>query len=512
MSAQHVAFRGEFSAPTHAAISTPFAQVGPAVGGLARSLLKCQRPDGSWREPPAGDASTIADVLMLFAYLERDDARRPFLVRTLLDRQLTDGGWANGTGTASELDATVRAYFALKIGNADTRAVERARERLAAWGSGHCDPRTRLELALFGQLPHAEDWTTLPTHSPAEEWALQVIDVRKPVREIPKDPVLAHLFRDEMHWPATRTWNPLRLWSARRAGQQLREHFLAAADPDGPTSILPLIALHSLGEADAMLNAWRMLDERIVNGNVAASLSPMRDTALALTALREAGIAGDAAPLVATGEWLWSRLVGGQSRGDLSTADSALALVALAKSGLAFRGDRPTLVDHVLHSIFDKQGDDGSWDTPELTGLVLQALGEFGIAAAEPVVADAIQQLESVQEADSAWGDATWRVLAGLRAVRHDLAAPLVRRAAAWLKRTQHAGGGWGDGVGSPAAAPTARALLGLMAAGDANSPEVDAGVDWLLGAPIELFDEMTLATMALAQFERHVVGWSNRL
>src|SRR5262249_57236639 len=62
----------------------------------------------------------------------------------------------------------------------------------------------------------------------------------------------------------------------------------------------------------------------------------------------------------------------------------------------------------------------------------------------------------------------------------------------AWLKWVQQAGGGWGEscrsyddpawaGRGEPTASQTAWALLGLIAAGEAHSPEVRAGVEYLL-------------------------------
>jgi squalene-hopene/tetraprenyl-beta-curcumene cyclase len=515
VNARHVAFRADFSAPTHAAISTPFAQVGPAIARLGRELLQGQRADGSWRELAAGNSASVADVLALFAFLGRDDPRRAGLKRTLLMRQLPDGGWANSASASSELDATVRSYLALKLNGpeADT-ALDRARERLAAWGSGPCDSQTRLLLALFGQVPH-DDWMALPANSPLEKWSLQIVNAYRPVRLTSIDPVLAHLFRDEFRRSGGGSWNPLGRWNARHVGQCLVQ-YLANPDSwagDAPTSILPLIALRCLGHDEssvAVRAAWRILDERIIDDDVAAVLSPLRDSALALSALREAGMAADATPVVAAGDWLWARMVGGLSRGDLGIEDAAAVLVALAKSGFAFRSDRPALVDHVLQLIFDEQGDDGGWESPELTGLVLEALGRFGIDAGEPVVADAIHFLGGTHDTLTNLRSIC-QVLSGLRAVRRDSTCPIMRQAVALLKRTQHAGGGWADGVG-PAVAPTAWALLALMAARDANSPEVDAGVNWLLDAAPTTFEPTAFSLMALAQFERHAVGWTCRM
>jgi squalene-hopene/tetraprenyl-beta-curcumene cyclase len=71
--------------------------------------------------------------------------------------------------------------------------------------------------------------------------------------------------------------------------------------------------------------------------------------------------------------------------------------------------------------------------------------------------------------------------------------SPSIRRAARWLLACQNADGGWGEGSESyrrdyaghePApstASQTAWALLGLMAAGEAENPAVHRGIEYLL-------------------------------
>jgi squalene-hopene/tetraprenyl-beta-curcumene cyclase len=69
---------------------------------------------------------------------------------------------------------------------------------------------------------------------------------------------------------------------------------------------------------------------------------------------------------------------------------------------------------------------------------------------------------------------------------------PMVLRAVEWLKKVQQSSGAWGEscgsyndvnlaGVGEATASQTAWALLGLIAAGETNSDEVKAGIDWLI-------------------------------
>jgi len=87
----------------------------------------------------------------------------------------------------------------------------------------------------------------------------------------------------------------------------------------------------------------------------------------------------------------------------------------------------------------------------------------------------------------------TWSVLAGLAEVGAPEDRSRMALAAAWLKSKQNADGGWGEGCESywdpgcvarsdaSAAAQTAWAILGLLAAGQVDAPEVRRGVAFLL-------------------------------
>jgi len=105
------------------------------------------------------------------------------------------------------------------------------------------------------------------------------------------------------------------------------------------------------------------------------------------------------------------------------------------------------------------------------------------------------------QEKDGSWYGrwgvnyiyGTWSVLCALGAAGLGRDAAPVARAAGWLAAVQHPDGGWGEDGSSYKldyrgyeAAPstpsqTAWALLGLMAAGQANSPAVGRGIAWLV-------------------------------
>lgn len=135
--------------------------------------------------------------------------------------------------------------------------------------------------------------------------------------------------------------------------------------------------------------------------------------------------------------------------------------------------------------------------------MVLAPSAHRGEERHQVAVERCLAYLEREQERDGSWFGrwgtnyiyGTWSVLLGLERAGLPPSTPLVRRAAAWLKRVQRPDGGWGEdhdtyrdpsrrGQGPASTSfQTAWALLGLCAAGEADSPEVRRGVDYLLGS-----------------------------
>jgi squalene-hopene/tetraprenyl-beta-curcumene cyclase len=88
----------------------------------------------------------------------------------------------------------------------------------------------------------------------------------------------------------------------------------------------------------------------------------------------------------------------------------------------------------------------------------------------------------------------TWSVLEALEVAGVPADTQCVRHAVDWLKRVQRQDGGWGEGNDTyddptlqgqgyaSTSYQTAWAVLGLMAAGEVNSPEVRRGIDYLIG------------------------------
>jgi len=118
-----------------------------------------------------------------------------------------------------------------------------------------------------------------------------------------------------------------------------------------------------------------------------------------------------------------------------------------------------------------------------------------------PALARIIEYIRNEQEDDGSWFGrwgtnyiyGTWSVLLGLEQTRLPKTDPMYTKAVKWLKSVQREDGGWGEDNYSyhdpsvsgsyrfSTAFQTAWAVLGLMAAGEANSPEVKAGIDFIL-------------------------------
>jgi squalene-hopene/tetraprenyl-beta-curcumene cyclase len=127
-------------------------------------------------------------------------------------------------------------------------------------------------------------------------------------------------------------------------------------------------------------------------------------------------------------------------------------------------------------------------------------LAQLGEASDSPRMRSALAYLEREQESDGSWFGrwgvnyvyGTWSALCALNAAGVDPADPIVRRAVDWLIAIQNADGGWGESCDSyrldyggyepapSASSQTAWALLGLMAAGECDSPAVARGIAWL--------------------------------
>ncbi len=143
--------------------------------------------------------------------------------------------------------------------------------------------------------------------------------------------------------------------------------------------------------------------------------------------------------------------------------------------------------------------------TADVSGRCAMFLGNLVKTNPEyqPVLDRCIAYLKMEQEEDGSWFGrwgtnyiyGCWSVLLAFETAGVPKDDPSIRKAVAWLKSKQRADGGWGEGNysyhdSSPSqrgefhtstAFQTGFALTALLASGEAESPEVQAGVDYLL-------------------------------
>jgi squalene-hopene/tetraprenyl-beta-curcumene cyclase len=155
----------ERAMPDAAAIKTPTTsspELERAVDRATAALLDKQREDGHWVFELEADATIPAEYILLQHYLDEiDDGVAEALARYLRSIQGVHGGWALFHGGDFDLSATVKAYFALKAVGDAPDAPHMARARLGILehgGAARCNVFTRIQLALFGELP----WHAVP--------------------------------------------------------------------------------------------------------------------------------------------------------------------------------------------------------------------------------------------------------------------------------------------------------------------------------------------------------------
>jgi len=276
-------------------------------------------------------------------------------------------------------------------------------------------------------------------------------------------------------------------------------------------------------------------------------LSPVWDTGLTALALLEAGGEGNKAAVSKSCDWLRGRQIMSimgdwkANRGHLKPGgwafqywndyypdvdDTAVVVMALHR---ADEEKHCQSIERATDWIIGMQSRNGGWgafdadneyfflehipfadhgallDPPsvDVTARCLSMLAQLGFTREHPSIARGIDFLKGEQEEDGSWFGrwgtnyiyGTWSVLCTLNLIGEDMSAPHVLKAVDWLKARQHPDGGWGEGcesywdhrrdeVKATTPSQTAWALLGLMAAGEVDSPAVERGIEYLMTAP----------------------------
>ena len=134
-----------------------------SIASAMRSLCALQREDGHFLFELEADATIPAEYVLMRHYLaEPVDSELERKIAQYLRRiQSPDGGWPLFYAGASDMSASVKAYFALKMiaDAADASHMTRARRWiLAHGGAANSNVFTRNLLALYGAIP----WRGVP--------------------------------------------------------------------------------------------------------------------------------------------------------------------------------------------------------------------------------------------------------------------------------------------------------------------------------------------------------------
>lgn len=347
-------------------------ELSQAIARAQENLLRQQKPDGQWCGELIVDSTLCSDYVVFMHWCgEVDTQLQRRCVRHILRRQLSDGGWNNYHDGPSEINASAKAYFALKLAGCSTDApfMQEARSNIMRLGGiPQMNTFSKLYLALLGQFP----WKYLPT-TPVEmvllpSWApfhiykmsswsramlvpLAIINHFKPTRVLPGEKQLHELYplgteqgdlrlpRSERFW----TWRnfflrvddvlkflrPLEFRPLRRRALEEAERWMLeriGEGSDGLAAVYPamlncLIALRALGYskrnpvyAKAQKDFAGLFVDDPDDFRIQPCLSPVWDTAINIISLAESGVSPEHPALQKAADWLVSKEV--RLRGD----------------------------------------------------------------------------------------------------------------------------------------------------------------------------------------------------
>src|SRR6266404_5559352 len=113
------------------------ARVKAAITPARDFLFRQQHPEGYWCGELEADTTLESDYILLHTLLGTGTAERhEECIREILRHQNEDGGWPIYHGGPSNVSASVKAYFALKLTGytPDHPALVAAREKILAMG------------------------------------------------------------------------------------------------------------------------------------------------------------------------------------------------------------------------------------------------------------------------------------------------------------------------------------------------------------------------------------------
>jgi squalene-hopene/tetraprenyl-beta-curcumene cyclase len=404
----------------------------------AEHLLSLQAVDGYWQGELEADSTLESDyIYYLFVLGKADPVRIAKLANYVRNKQLEDGGWNIYPGGPSELNATCKAYFALKLAGDDPNSPQltAARETIHRLGGlEHTNSYVRFYLALVG----AVGWDLVPAIPPElmllpnwffiniyemSSWTrgivipMAILCAIRPEWRLPEHARVDELFKNPARKAAAFDWSdklvswknfflaldrvfkiyekvpwkPFRQRALREAKHWVLDHIertegLAAIYPAMMNSIFALIAM-GMGPDDPLTRREiqefsRFEIEEPDTIRLQPCVSPVWDSCIAMVALEEAGVAPDHPSLVKAAEWILSKQILGPGDWQVKNKDAEPGGWAFE-----FRNDHYPDVDD--------------------TAFVLMALQRVKTPDAqrmEAAIRRGLQWLLSMQNRDGGWG------------------------------------------------------------------------------------------------------------
>ena len=528
-------------------------QLTPSLTGAAamaaeratQALLSMQKQEGYWWAELTADTTLESDWILLQLWLHppKDGIWNPptrelidKAVRSIVARQLPDGGFNIYPQGPADINATVKAYFALKLtGLPDTReALARARERILALGGIQAaNSYVKINLSLFDLFPR-EHCPAIPPEImllpgnfiyQMSSWTRAiVISLSIVYAHHPRRPVPAGFDLQELFLPGVPlgyqldkglvTWRNFyltldrfaKLWE-RFGPKAIRQRAIKLAEKwilertdhtDGLAAIYPpmqyvIMALDLLGYAPdhpRRVEAQREFDALMVNDGDRFFFQPcfsvVWDTAIVSYALGESAQPPRQA-LRKSADWLLTKEV--RHKGDWSVK-------------------RPNTPPSGWYFEFANE----FYPDIDDTGMVLLALSNSTAsnpAEQQACIKRAVDWVLAMQSKDGGWAafdvdnnwgsladvpfadhnamldptcpDITGRVVEGLIACGVSRSHPAIRRAVDYLVRAQEQDGSWFGRWGVNYVYGTCFALRGLKAAGvDDREAYVQRALEWV--------------------------------
>jgi len=517
-----------------------------AIQRASASLLRRQTADGFWWADLRADSTLESDYIMMELWLHppvdgvwnppsRDRVDRA--VASILSRQLADGGFNIYLNGPSEINSSIKAYFALKVSG--MAATEPRMQRLCArilemGGLQAANSYVRVNLGMFGLFPRdagpsiPPEIILLPFNFiyQMSSWTraivipLSIVHASNPRRPVPAGFTVDELFLSgaPMHperdlslfsWrncflaldKFLKFWERIspgviRRYAMQKCEEWMRERFdgsdgLGAIYPSMQYAIMALDVLGYKPDHPLRVRAEKEFYNLMVDNDsrgfyMQPCFSPIWDTAIAAFSLAET----EQVPLAAlrsTADWLISKEI--RRRGDWS-----IKRPDTDPSGWAFEFNNefyPDVDDTAMVLLaFDKikASDEAKQRACEKRAVnwLLAMQGKDGGWAAFDVdnnwsILSDVPFADHNAMLDPSCPDITGRVMEALSKHGIEPNHPSMRRGVRYLLRVQEQDGSWYGRWGVNYIYGTFLALRGLRAAGvDENDPFVQRGLEFI--------------------------------